>query len=433
MNGLRVVRWMAGPMLALACAFSLAAQTPPQKLTRADAEAIAIKNQPSLQSAQLRAEAAKQLITEVRSAYYPTATANLTGAVAETNTRITSGFLNNPSVFDRYANGVAVSQLLTDFGRTGNLTRAAQYQAEAQQQTAAGTRATVLLRVDLAYYGALRAIAVQRVATETVKTRQVVADQVSELARNKLKSGLDVSFAKVNLSEAKLLLVQAENGVNAAFAELSAAMGFPELRTFELAEDSLPPTPPADPALLIADALRQRPELMGQRATSNSSHSFAKAERDLWFPTISAAGAAGFTPEREAPLVSHYGAAGFNVQIPIFNGMLFKARRAEADLQARAADQDLRNLEEGVARDVRVAWLNATAAYQRVELTGELLQQATQALSLARARYDLGLSSIVELSQAQLNSTEAEIQQASAKYEYQISISALNFQTGAIR
>ena len=82
---------------------------------------------------------------------------------------------------------------------------------------------------------------------------------------------------------------------------------------------------------------------------------------------------------------------------------------------------------------MRVAWLNANTALQRLGVTAELLQQATQALDLAQARYDLGLGSIVELSQAQLNKTSAEIVSTSAKYEYQIQRAVLDYQTGALR
>ena len=72
-----------------------------------------------------------------------------------------------------------------------------------------------------------------------------------------------------------------------------------------------------------------------------------------------------------------------------------------------------------IARDVTVAWLDARTAYQRLDLTTQLFAQASDTLDLAQARYNLGLSSMVELTQAQLNKTRAEIEQATARYEYQ--------------
>src|SRR4029079_19480098 len=98
-----------------------------------------------------------------------------------------------------------------------------------------------------------------------------------------------------------------------------------------------------------------------------------------------------------------------------------------------AANQQVKDLEIQVTRDVKVAWLNATNAYRRMDVTTRLLDQATRALHLAQARYDLGLGTIVELTQAQLSETSAEITSASAKYEYQIERSKLDYASGALK
>jgi outer membrane protein len=177
--------------------------------------------------------------------------------------------------------------------------------------------------------------------------------------------------------------------------------------------------------------LQNRPELVSRRLDVSSAQSYATAERDLWLPTISAVGAAGLTPYREEPLGSRYAAAGFNVNIPLFNGHEFGALRAEANAQARAQQQYLQDLQNGIVRDVRKAWLESNAAFERLSVTQQLLNQATQALDLAQQRYKLGLSSIIELSQAQLNMTQAEITQASAKYDYETAISTLSYEIGA--
>ena len=143
-------------------------------------------------------------------------------------------------------------------------------------------------------------------------------------------------------------------------------------------------------------------------------------------PVIAAGGLAPTT--LPAP---RYAAAGFNVNIPLFNGHQFGALRAEANYQAQAQNQYLRDLQNRIVRDVRTAWLNANSGFQRLSVTQQLLNQANEALELAQSRYKLGLSSIIELSQAQLNQTQALIDQATAKYDYEAQISALNFQLGA--
>jgi outer membrane protein len=125
-----------------------------------------------------------------------------------------------------------------------------------------------------------------------------------------------------------------------------------------------------------------------------------------------------------------YGAVGGNVSIPIFNGFRFTAQASQAALQAKAAAEETRALRELVVRDVQTAWLNANTALQRVTVTTELLKQANTALDLAKTRYDLGLSSIVELSQAELQQTEAAIGNANARSQYNFAIATINFQTG---
>jgi outer membrane protein len=91
---------------------------------------------------------------------------------------------------------------------------------------------------------------------------------------------------------------------------------------------------------------------------------------------------------------------------------------------------DLRNQ---ISRDVRTSWLTANTVYDRVSVSEQLLAQANLALNLAQTRYKLGLSSIVELSQAQLQQTQAEIGNAQAGYEYRLALAALRYQTSGLQ
>jgi outer membrane protein len=393
----------------------------------------ALDTHPLIRASRDIALAAGEAARETKSAYYPTAFANVTGAAAEDGSRITAGALNNPSVFDRFATGVIVSQLVTDFGRTGHLVEGQTLRADAQEQDAVTRRAEVRLEVDRAYFNALGAQAVLTVARQTVEARQLVSSQVDTLAASGLKSSLDASFAKVNLSQAQLLLVQATNDVQAAFAALTAAIGSTQAATYELQDEPLPAPPPDDGATLVAQALRDRPEIAARRFSRDAASRFAAAERALWFPVVSAVAAAGVTPYRQTGLTDHYSAAGVNVAVPLTNGSLYAARHAEALFRAQAEEEAVRDVETRVTRDVSVAWLSARTAYQKVDLTNQLLAQASVALELAQARYDLGLSSIVELTQAQLNKTEADIETARARYDYQTRSVALRFQIGALR
>ncbi len=419
--------------LTIAAVIPCLGQTaPPVKLTLKDAEALALRNHPLIQAAALNAQAEEQVSREAKSAYYPTASANLTaaGGLPSDNSRIEAGSVSAGRALNRYANGLEVDQLITDFGRTSNLIASSRLSAQAATQSAQQTEQDVLLAVNRAYYGVLRAQALLQVAEETVKARQVLADQITALEKNQLKSLVDVAFAQVDLAKARLQLVQAQNGEKAASAQLADALGLASPQPFELVDEPLPPAPPADPTDLVAQALVNRPDLASARFTYDSAQKFARAERDLWMPTISAVGVAGLSPAYQIPLTDHYEAGGINVNIPIFNGFLFSARHQEATLRAKAADQERRDLADRIARDVRVSWADSVTAYQNLDVTAQLLKQATLALDLSQGRYKLSLASIVELSEAQLNLTQAQIDNANAKYDFQIQQAIVTYQTG---
>ncbi len=426
-----MTRRLLTPLLLLPA--SLLAQQQPMHLTLADAQRLAVQNNPQYSSAKYTAAAAHQQPAQYRAAELPNLAGLLTGVGADNGTRLAAGAINNPVVYSRAAGGILASQLITDFGRTHNLVGMSNLQAQAQDQASDNTRADVLLGATRAYFDVLRAQAVLKVAQQTVAARQLVFDRISALAQSQLRTELDVSFANVNLSDAKLLQLQAENGINSAEAELAAALGLPNQTTFDVADEPMPAALPAQADPLIAQAMQNRPDLKDLQLLQSAAERFTRAEHDLYYPTVSGLVAAGGVPVGVSQVPGHYAAASINVNIPVFNGGLFKARESEASLKAKAAAQNVADLANRITRDVRVAWLNANTAFQRVSLTQQFVAQAQLALDLAQSRYQLGLSSIVELSQAQLNLTSAQIESASARYDYQAQRSVVDYQIGVLR
>lgn len=413
----------------LLVAAALAAAQVPQRLTLEEAEQAALKNHPAVNAAHYSALAAAEGPNQAAAARQPVVYGSFTGAGAPENSRLAAGGLNNPVIYSRVATGFTVNQLLLDFGRTSRLVASSRSRAQAEQARADATRNQVLLEVDRAYFEVLRGLAVLRVAEATVRARQLVVDQVTELQKARLKSGLDVSFANVNLEEAKLLAASARNNLEAAHANLSSAMGRPRTERFELAEQPFRLEPMALSELLER-AFRNRPDLKANHLDVDSARRFAQAEKARLYPQVNAIASAGWVPERDNTLRAGFGAVGFNVTLPFLNGGLYRSQKIEAELRERAAQERLKDLENRIAHDVEVALLNVNTAAERVQLSEKLLAQAGQALDLAQARYDLGLSSIIELSQAQLAQTSAAIQNASAKYDYQLQRAILDYNVG---
>jgi outer membrane protein len=431
---MKVLHKLAGVVFLGAAMVHCAGAEPPQ-LTLEQAHEAAVRNHPLIHVSDLKALIAGQAVREARSRFFPNLSANVV-AVGTThdNTRLAAiGALNNPSIFDRNAEGLMISQLITDFGRTANLTGSARLEAEAAANNAQATREQILLAVDEAFYSALQAQAVTHVAEQTITNRQVFLDEVTERARVKLRSDLDVSFARVNFEDAQLLLSKAQNDLQAAFAQLGTLMGQSEPINYRLAETPLPAQVSSNATSFVQQALARRPELLSLRNQEQAAEKFAKAERALSYPTISAVASAGVVPVRDPQLPDNYAAAGLIMSVPLFAGGYYSARREAASLQAQADQESLRDLEDNVVRDVRVAWLNAQNAFDRYQITGRLLENARQSYDLAQARYKQGISSIVELNQAELNLISAEISYGNTRYEYLVQRSALSFQTGGLR
>jgi outer membrane protein len=425
-------------LLAVAGAqLTLHAQTSNPPLTLAQARAMALKNHPLLLASQAMYMRAGQLTREARSAYYPTVNGDITGAQAEVNSRIGASVINDSRLFNHAGMGVTLSQLVTDFGRTHNLVANSSLQAQAGNQDVQASRYDVTLGVDQAYYEVLLAQEIIKVSQQTVQTRQTVVDQITELTKNKLKSDVDLSFAQVNLSDAQLMLLRARERLQTAFASLGQALGAQDAVQYQLADEPMPPAPPKDEHALVGQAIQNRPELASLRLQAEAAQKFVYAERDLKRPNIALIGVGGVLPyinpgNANPNITTTYESVAVNVQIPIFNGFLFSARREAAEYQLQAAQQRTRDLQDRVARDVRAAWERAKTSFDAIANTEQLLRQANLALQLAQGRYDLGLASIVELTQAQLGQTSAQVENVNAKYEYQEAYAALEYTLGEL-
>jgi outer membrane protein len=426
-----VCRLFSWPCLAQVAPGSVSSQT----LTLAQAEETALTNQPRMLAVQLRRQAYAERVRETKSGLFPTINFNATGVeVADTGTSTAAGNITTSSVSDRFAYGGNLTQLITDFGRTSALVRSAQSSADAQSDLATLTRAQVRLNVREAYYQVLGAEAVLRAAQAAQANRQLISRQISALAQSELKSTLDVNFAKVLESEAELAVVRAQSAVARQRAQLATVMGFEQPVTAVLNDATLPQNEalPPTPDDLLKEAQAQRADLSAAQAQQRAASEFALSEKRLSYPTLNVLASAGQIPYHDHTLHDDYAAAGFNLSIPVFNGGLFAARRNEADREADARARDVQQMQLEVGEQVRDAWYRADEAYRSIDMTSRLLAESREALRLAQDRYGAGLSSIVELNEAQLNETSAEITAADATYTYLTRRTQLDFTAGLL-
>jgi outer membrane protein len=403
------------------------------QLTLAEAEQIAVRNNPRVSVGKLMALAQHEIYREAKSAELPTVNAAATAVQAAEASRLSAGSLTASRLLQHVGGGANFTQLIYDFGHTHNLVLSRKLEEKASNASALATTEEIVLATDQAFYDALTAQAELNVARQTVNTRQATETQVGEMTRNKIKSTLDLSFADVDLSQAQLFQLDAQDNVDATMAALDAVLGSDHGVQYALVEGTTQPQPPPPaPDPLIQTALQQRPDLQSLSYDTQSAQKFARAQWDQLLPSITAAGTTGIVPVHPGTYYvdNWWGGIGGNVNVPIFNGFLYSSEAKEAKYRAQAAAENTRDLRDRIVRDVRTSWLQANMGWQRMKVTAQLVQQANLAMNLAQTRYKLGLSPIVELSQAQLQQTSAQIQDTSARYQYRLSLATLNYETG---
>jgi outer membrane protein len=407
-------------------------------ITRSDAERLALRNNPRITASHLLALAAGQVTRETRSGELPQISASITAEKAEDASRIGAGALTDSRLYTHAGAGGTLSQLITDFGHTHDLVATNKLQQKAQDQSALATEQDVLLATDQAFYRLLNAQSLLDVAKATVAARGDVQNLTSALTKSALKSDLDLNIASADLSQAQLLELDAENGVASASAALAAVLTAPADTLYHAVEDPVdtPPPPPSSgsTATINASAQAQRPDLQALRFNAAADEKFATAQQLQHLPTISALAIGGITPV--APdgvfVPNWYAAGGVNLSLPLFTGFRIDAQAQEARLRQKAAEKQAQELSVTIARDVRVAILNAQTAFRRIAVADQFQKQTAQALALAQTRYKLGLSSIVELSQAQLQSTQAAVAAVNARYDYLLSLRSLDYARGQL-
>jgi outer membrane protein len=410
--------FLAAPFIPWAHATQPPSTNGPLTLEAVQAQVVA--RHPLLTAAGLKAMAAHQATLQVRANQLPSLTANLTAVgTADDNTRLAAiNAINNPIIFDRAAAGVSLSQLITDFGRSGNLLDSARDNERAQNAATRAVRGKLLLATSSAFFAVQQSQAILQVARETVQARKTQLEQVTALARNQLRSDLDVSFAQVGLEESRLLEARAENDRRAACLVLGGLLGITESTNFHLAEVAIPAPPPSDLSPWIAAALQNHPEILRLRAELSSQQKLAKSHQAARWPTVSLIGSAGVVPWREDRLEDSFAAGGFVLNLPLLAGGRDVARQKEAELKAKATEATLADETEHLVRQIELTALKVQHAQDRRRMTERLIEHARTAADLAEARYRVGSSSITELGQAQLNLTTARLAEASARYEY---------------
>ena len=426
-------------------------QTPvdePKALTLREAVSIALKNNPTAQSADAYAEAVRHAVAGAKAGYYPrvdfsegfTRGNNPVYVFSSfliqrrfTEQNFALGSLNFPTPVDNFRTQFAASLPLYDAGQTSRRVRDARLDAQDAQHGLERTRQQVIFSVINAYLNELLA----RESTSVAEASAKSTEEDLARARTRQEQGQallsDVLSARVHLAQAKEDLIRARNDIALAQAELNVAMGVAEDAPSQV-QGSLGEAIFQSGTLPERQqrALAARPDyqqlLIGKEKASNAIRK-ARAE---FLPTINAFGAWEVDNQTFAARGGNNWAAGATLNLNVFDGGARQARVAESHARERQAEALRVQVASAIRLQVRQAFLNLTAARERVEVSRESASQSQESLRILEDRYGSGLASITDVLAAETAHTRARCDFLSAVYDYRIAFAGLELATGEL-
>jgi TolC family type I secretion outer membrane protein len=391
---------------------------PGDRLTLQQCIDIALQRNPTISAAGYSVNAATARVGQARSAYYPQV--GLSGAYSKYSlyTDPTNGSQN------LYQGNAALTQNIYDFGKTPSTVRIQRLNEDASRSDQRNTVSQVVFGVKQAYYNLLQAEKNKDVAIETVKLTQDQLDQAKGFFDAGVKSKYDVTSAEVNLSNAKLALIRAENAFSVARVTLKNAIGAPDLPDFTI-EDSLAfhkyPVTFED---AVQRAYANRPDLQSVQAKKEASKESVSLARTGYYPALSGNASYGRTDNQFVPEKTGW-SAGVTLTFPLFSGFLtnYQVKEAKENLNIQKSNEE--TLRQSILLDVQQSYLNLRALEDGVAVAELTVQQAQENYDIVNGRYNAGVGSPLDVTSALVGLANAKTNYISALANYKIAEAAL--------
>jgi len=416
-------------VVAMACWSSLAHA---DKLTIDESIKLALENNPKMRIARETLRKAGALIDEATAQGMPKLSLDGTWQrldevpLAKLGDRqIPLGNLDN-----RTAN-LALVQPLDVFGvvRTGK--KVAKHNMSAATSEYQQTTNDLVLEVKTAYFNVLRAQRYLKVQEDTIKALEAhLAD-----AKARLQAGTAARFevmrAETQVANARQQLIAAQNGVELARSAFNNVLGRPLDTPFELDEPEQPRYVDVDASRCITKACENRPEVLRVEAQVRAAIEQAKAAALLGKPRFNLRWVynKNFDTTLFNPRDKSW-QAFLTTSISLYDGGSTKAsvEKARADAESMKSLRDQTRL--GVTLDAQQSYLSLRESRERIQAAEKALEQARESMRLAQVRYQGGVSTQVELFDAQSALTLAETNYVNAIYDYQVSLAKVEHAVG---
>lgn len=396
-------------------------------LTLDDAVAIALQRQPKIQAFITDYAAARFRVDEALSPLRPQVTA--LGTATKSKNLFISG--PTPTVISRNFDQtliaeVVVSQLLFDFGKTFATTEAARRLADSAFESIELQRQLITLAVKQQYTNinfAVRLIKVQEQALERAELNLRQAQGFFEVGT---RPKFEVTRAEVDVANARVDLIRARNAEQLARVALDTAMGLPPTTPLTIQDNLVFQPAVLDAAALYAEALRQRPEARQARLNVDVAQAnYRRTVRDF-FPDVTGGGLYGGASKR----LDEIWQVNLSLSWTLYDGGNRIARYREAKALVESAQSRVKGTELDISNDVEQARLSAMEAQERIQAAGKAVASAQENFRLARGRFEAGVGTIIELTDAQLTLVQAQNTEAMALADYRNFLSALDRAVG---
>ncbi len=402
----------------------------PASLTLKDAIGLALQYHPSLRAAKANVQSSEASLTIARSAYFPSL--SVTGTASRTD----GAFVFNPSFppriqsYDNYTSALSLQQTIYDFGKTDGKVSGTHEFLNASEQDYEGSRLAVISNVEVAYYGVLQASKVVDVNNETLAQTEAHLKEAQAYYAVGTRPQIDVTTAQVNVANARVNLIRAKNQLRLAGLQLENAMGVHSDSPYALSDtlgvESF--TAPLDSVKAVA--LESRQDLLSARARLLGSQSLVTSASSQRLPTLAAAGTwnwSGFN----FPLQSRWN-AGVTLSFPLFQGFGIDAQVDQAEANLESSQAALSLTIENALLDVEQNYLSLKEASDRIDATAKLVGQATENLKIAEGRYNFGVGSAIEITDAQVTLANARLINIQALFDYNTSYIKLKRAMGTL-
>jgi outer membrane protein len=400
-------------------------------LSLEEAVHTARQNQPQLHQARANTDAAVARADEARApllpqlgitAEYQRETANFanrpgtlpstvtttTPAGGTTTTPTTTTSSANFNTFNFWNGGATLNQLIYDFGLSIDKWKAAKAQADAQRATELATILAVDFTVRSNYFLARADKALLQVAQDTLDQQIKHRQQTEGFVKAGTQPEIALATAKTNEANARVQLIQAQNNYETAKVTLNQAMGVEGPTDYDVSDLPFPVIDVEDGQLdtLLTEAVKARPEVASIEDLIRVNQLTIGSVKGNYLPSISAQANVtevgtslnGLTPNANVGIILSWN---------LYSGGLTTAQvhEAQANLANVVAQLDLER--QQIRVDVNAALLAVRAAKSSLSATAEALVNAKLQLKLAEQRYQVGVGSSIELTDAQVALTLA--------------------------